>query len=80
MPVHGFRTPLWVEDLFGQNGSSIGQPTHQSSATVTLQGSGLNQTPFPGYDTLRQGHDAARRAVQVRLIPHSSMSMRKGKF
>lgn len=72
MPVHGFRTPVWAENLFGQH--SPGKPNlkpskHQSSATVTPIPSDQDQAPLPGRDTLRQERNAARRVIQSSPTP-----------
>lgn len=76
MPAHSFRTPIWVEDLFGQ--PQVGDPrikpsNRQSSATVTIAVSGQDHSHFPGVETLRGGQSAARRAVQSSPIPMQSL-------
>lgn len=78
MPTHSFRTPIWVEDLFGQ--PQPGDPrltfsNRQTSATVTIIASGQDHSHFPGAETLRQGQRAARRAIQSSPIPMQSLEV-----
>ena len=76
MPTHSFRTPIWVEDLFGQPQPSDARLTssnRQTSATVSIVASGQDHSHFPGAETLRQGQSAARRAVQSSPIPMQSL-------
>ena len=72
MPAHGFRTPIWAENLFGEHspGKPDSKPSeHQSSATVTLAPSNQDLVPLPGGNTLRQESNAARRAIQSSPTP-----------
>lgn len=78
MPTHPFRTPIWVEDLFGQpqpGDPRLTSSNCQISATATITASGQDHSHFPGAETLRQGRRAVRRAVQSSPIPMQSLEV-----